>query len=120
MTLPTWPPRDWRALIALLGSIGGAFALTGVAGALIAILAWGDWRDSTQVLRIEFLGKSLLLALGGSLVVLISLGLAINKRSVRVSKEGFDMTGGDDSAPVPPIVTTTTTTAVSPAAGEPA
>lgn len=110
MTLPGWPPRDLRAFIALCASVGGSIALTGFAAAIVVILWQGAWPVATAPLRIDLLGKALMLSLAGSLLVLISLGLAINKRSVKLTRDGLDVSGGEDSSPV---VTTTTTTAVS-------
>ncbi len=109
MKLPPWPPRDLRAFIALTASIGGSIALTGFAAAVVAILWLGTWPSSTAELRIGLLGNALMLSLAGSLLVLISLGLAINKRSVKLTRDGLDVSGGEDASPV---VTTTTTTAV--------
>ncbi len=111
MTLPAWPPRDLRAFIALAASVGGSIALTGLAAAIVAILWLGTWPVATAELRIGLLGKAMMLALAGSLLVLISLGLAINKRSVKLTRDGLDVSGGDDAPS--PVVTTTTTTAVS-------
>ena len=73
-------PRDVRAWIALWASIGGAMALTGFAAGLVLILWLGGWSETTAVLRLGFLGQIALLTLAGALVVLISLGLAINRR----------------------------------------
>lgn len=102
-------PRDVRAWIALWASIGGAMALTGGVGCLVLILWIGGWHDDTAVLRLGFIGKIALLTLAGSLVVLISLGFAINKRSIKISKDGIDASGGDDPSPAPTVKTTTTT-----------
>ncbi|KKC24444.1 hypothetical protein [Sphingomonas sp. SRS2] len=110
MNLPAWPARDLRAFIALAASVGGSIALTGFAAAVVAILWLGEWPVSTAELRIGLLGKALMLSLAGSLLVLISLGLAINKRSVKLSRDGLDVSGGDE--PAQPVITTTTTTAV--------
>lgn len=110
---PGWPPRDWRALLALVASVAGSASLTGFAGWLVWILWQGGWPIATAEMRIGILGKALLLSLGGSLVVLISLGLAINRRSVKVGRDGIEVSGGDD-APTPSVVTTTRTEVQSP------
>lgn len=109
---PHRDPRDWRASVALVSSVFGSIAMTAFSGALVYIMWMGAWPVSTAEARVHVLGKALMLSLTGSLVVLTTLGFAINRRSIKVSKDGFEATGGDDSHPVPPVVTTTTTTAV--------
>jgi hypothetical protein len=111
-----WPPRDWRAFIALFASILGSVALTFFAAWLVYILSYGSWPVSTAETRIEMLGRALTISLGGSLVVLITLGMAINRRSIKVSSDGFEAIGGDehDPAPIPVVTTTTTTTSAVP------
>lgn len=110
MKLPGWPPRDLRAFVALAASIGGAMVLTALLAWIIRIFQ--TWRISEPLANISY---GLLAIIG---IILMSLGLAINRRSVKASGLGFslDATGGDDTAP--PVVTTTTTTAVAPAATE--
>jgi hypothetical protein len=112
MTLPGWPPRDWRAFIALVASIAGAAVLTGFAAWVVNIIWRGGWHGFEQE-RIDALAKALfglLLIIG---IVLVSLGLAINKRSVKGSLLGasFEAQGGDDDDTPTPTVTTTTTVA---------
>lgn len=104
MKLPGWPPRDWRAFVALIASIGGAMILTALLAWIIRIFQ--VWHVPDPLANIAY---GLLAIIG---VILMSLGLAINRRSVKASGLGFslDATGGDDSAA--PTVTTTTTTAV--------
>ena len=104
MTIPNWPPRDWRALLALLASIVGSASLTAFAAGIVWILWRGGWSAVTAEQRIELLGKALLLSLLGGLIVLVSLGLAINRREIRVSRQGFEMSGGDDPDPSNPEV----------------
>ena len=101
MTLPRpIEPRDVRAWIALWASIGGAVALTGFAAGMVVILWIGGWSETTAVLRLGFLGKIALLALVGAMVVLISLGFAINRRAIKVQTPlgSVDASGGDDDA----------------------
>jgi hypothetical protein len=111
MKLSDMAPRDMRAFVALVASIGGSIALTGLAAAVVLILWRGGWPVGTEAGRIELLGKAMLLALGGSLVVLISLGFAITQRSFKLSRTGIEASGGESSASV-----TTTTTIEAPAA----
>lgn len=96
MTLPAWPPRDWRAFLALVASIAGSAVLTGFAAWLVYILWRGGWHVGTEGARLETLGKALLLTLSIMGLVLVSLGLAINRRSVKLGASGFEATGGDD------------------------
>lgn len=106
MKLPGWPPRDWRAFVALIASIGGAMILTALLAWIIRIFQ--VWRIPNPLANIAY---GLLAIIG---VILMSLGLAINRRSVKASGLGFslDATGGDDAAPAPTVATVTTTTAV--------
>jgi len=98
-------PRDWRAKWALLASIGGAVAMTVFASAVLYLLAYqAMWRD-----RIDPIAKLGFLALGGALLVLGTLGMAINRRTLKLSRDGFEASGGDGDTPAPtPTVTTTT------------
>ena len=104
-------PRDVRAWIALWASIGGAMALTVCVAGLVLILWIGGWHDDTAILRLGFLGKIALLTLAGALVVLISLGFAINRRSIKVQTPigSLDAGGGDDPSPTVKATTTTET-----------
>lgn len=92
-------PRDFRAFIALLASIGGTMALTVVIIWLIWIFWRGGWPVGTELARIDKLGLIAILITVIMGVVMVSLGLAINRRSVKGSAFGasFEATGGDDS-----------------------
>jgi hypothetical protein len=104
-------PRDWRASVALIASVFGSIAMTCFSGMLVYIMWKGGWPDATAEARVEVLSKALMLSLAGSLIVLTTLGFAINRRSIRVSKDGFEAIGGDGAEiNNQPIVTTTTTT----------
>lgn len=89
-------PRDWRASVALVSSILGSIALTVFAAVLVYIMWKGGWSADTATQRIEILGTTLMLALAGSLLVLITLGLAINRRSIKFGRDGFEASGGED------------------------
>jgi hypothetical protein len=92
-------PRDLRAFIALLASIGGTMALT-IAVALIVLILWrGGWTNGTENARIDKIGLIAILLTVIMGVVMVSLGLAINRRSVKGSAFGasFEATGGDDA-----------------------
>lgn len=96
-----WPPRDWRALLALVASIAGAAALTGLVGWLVWILWRGGWGDGTEGARIDALATALYGTLAIVGVVLVSLGLAINRRVVRgsIGAASFEASGGDEEEP---------------------
>jgi len=108
MTLLGWPPRDLRAFVALAASIGGAMVLTALLGWIIRIFQ--NWHIADPLANIAY---GLLAIIG---IILMSLGLAINRRSVKASGLGFslDATGGDDSTPTPTVTTTTTTAVATP------
>jgi hypothetical protein len=92
-------PRDLRAFIALIASIGGTMALTlGVVG-IVLILWRGGWAIGTENARIDKIGLIAILVTVIMGVTMTSLGLAINRRSVKGSAFGasFEATGGDDA-----------------------
>ena len=97
--LPSWPPRDWRALVALTASIVGAAVLTAFSIWLVELLvavARADPSVRLEVIRALATSNYGLLAIIGT--VLLSLGLAINRRSVKGSAFGasFEAAGGED------------------------
>jgi NO-binding membrane sensor protein with MHYT domain len=99
--LPAWPPRDWRALIALIASIAGAAVLTGFSIWLVRLLvmfARADPKVRLEVIRALANSNYGLLIVIGS--ILLSLGLAINRRSLRASAFGasIEADGGDGQA----------------------
>jgi hypothetical protein len=92
-------PRDLRAFIALVASIGGTMALTLVVVWVIWILWRGGWTNGTELARIDKIGLIAILVTVIMGVVMVSLGLAINRRIVKGSAFGasFEAAGGDDS-----------------------
>jgi hypothetical protein len=92
-------PRDLRAFIALMASIGGTMALTLVIVWIIWILWRGGWPTGTELARIDKIGLIAVLVTIIMGVVMVSLGLAINRRIVKGSAFGasFEAAGGDDS-----------------------
>ena len=97
--LSAWPPRDWRALIALAASIIGAAVLTCFSVWLVWLLV--AFARADPKLRLDVIGALAtsnygLLAIIGA--ILLSLGLAINRRSVKGSAFGasFEAAGGED------------------------
>lgn len=102
----TWPPKDWRALLALLFSIAGAVVLTifvwwGVAQLLPGREGWAVGNEPQRLHTIRWI---LWIAAGAIAIVLIGLGMAINRRSFKgnFGKAGFDFEGGDESVPSTP------------------
>jgi len=90
MKLPNWPPRDWRALIALTASVGGAGVLT--LGLAYIVRLFELWRLPEPLANIAY---GLLAIIG---VVLFALGFAINRRSVKgsIGPATFEASGGDE------------------------
>lgn len=110
--LPLWPARDWRAMFALLGSIVGAGVLTWFAWWLVATLAVQADRLIADLVRnptvrpevagvlvtiVNVLAWGVKLLLAGVIAVILSLGLAINRRTVKFGRSGFEMQGGEDA-----------------------
>ncbi len=97
--LKSLAPRDLRAFIALLASIGGTMALTIFIVAVIGILWRGGWTNGTENARIDKIGLIAVLVTLIMGVTMTSLGLAINRRSVKGAAFGasFEATGGDDA-----------------------
>jgi hypothetical protein len=97
--LKSLAPRDLRALIALGASIGGTMALTLVSVWIIWILWRGGWSAGTELARIDKIGLIAVLVTVIMGVVMVSLGLAINRRTVKGSAFGasFEAEGGDDA-----------------------
>lgn len=93
--IPGWPPKDLRAFLALVASVAGAATLTGFAAWIVYEIR--NWQGFDQ-LRISILGNALYALLFIVGIVLVSLGLAINRRSVKGSILGasFEASGGDE------------------------
>lgn len=72
--------------------------MTGVSGWLIYIIWKGGWTPATEPERLAIMGKALILTLSGNLLVLITLGFAINRRSIKISRDGVEAEGGSDDA----------------------
>ena len=79
--------KEWLAIIALLASIAGAAVITINRVWLIRILeAAEQWVAIADIAKIDTL------ILGA---ILIGLGFAINKRSLKITKDGIDASGGE-------------------------
>jgi hypothetical protein len=94
-------PRDLRAFIALMASIGGTMALTVVAIWIVYVLWKGGWPAGTENARIDKIGLALILVLVIMGVTMTSLGLAINRRTLKanIGQAGFEASGGDEPTP---------------------
>ena len=97
LRLPRWSPRDWRAMIALWASIVGASVLTLYSAWLVhEVRAMAEADPALMRPALSVLARAnygLLVVIGA---VLLSLGLAINRRSVKASAFGasFEAGGG--------------------------
>ena len=90
--LPGWNARDWRAMIALGASIVGAGVLTVFSGWLVTLVVAFARADRELRLRaVEMLAASNYGLLGIIGAVLLSLGLAINRRSLKASAFGASL-----------------------------
>jgi hypothetical protein len=79
--------KEWLALIAMFGSLIGAAVLTANRVWMIQML-----ERSKQWVAIADIAKLDTLIIG---VVLISLGLAINRRTAKLGKDGLELSGGE-------------------------
>lgn len=92
-------PRDLRAFLALMASVGGTMALTGIIVGVVLILWRGGWSTGTEIARIDKIGLIAVLLTVIMGVTMTGLGLAINRRSLKGGAFGasFEATGGDDA-----------------------
>jgi hypothetical protein len=95
-----WPPRTQMAFIALIASVLGAATLTGMVAWLIWIFAHGAWAAATAPQRLTalaFIAYGTLFIVG---LTITALGMAINRRSIRVTGPGGisgEISGGSDT-----------------------
>ncbi len=81
--------KEWLALIALLASIGGAAVLTINRVWLIRILeAAQRWADIADIAKLDTV------IIGA---IILALGFAINRRTIKLSKDGLEASGGADT-----------------------
>lgn len=95
-------PREQRAIIALIFSILGTMALTGIICWIVWILWRGGWPNGTELARIDKIGLIAVLLTVIMGVSMIGMQLAINRRQLKGSAFGasFEASGGDDVVPV--------------------
>jgi hypothetical protein len=116
--------REIMAYVALGASILGSAILTLFAVWVIYIIWQGGWPIDTAEQRISILSKALVISLGGSLIVLITLGFVISRRTIKVTKDGFEMQSdasgseddddkGSDEEDSAPVITKTEAMTVS-------
>lgn len=80
--------KEWLAFIALIATIVGAAVLTFHRIWLIQILERAKhFADIADIAKLDtwIIG-----------IVILSLGLAINRRTIKVSRSGIEASGGDD------------------------
>lgn len=97
--MPSWPPQDWRKLLALVFSVLGAVVLT-------VFVWWGTaqllpaegWTSASETNRATTIRWTLWIAMGSIGLVLTGLGMAINRRTLRAQwgDKSAQFDGGDD------------------------
>lgn len=99
---PNWPPRDYRAMFALVASVAGAAVLTAMLAYIV--LAFERWKEVAPLAQISL---GLLFIIG---IVLIGLGTAINRRTAKgnIGSAGFEISGGESDQPAATVTTQTT------------
>lgn len=95
-----WSARDWRAAAALAASVAGAVVLTGFSACLVRLIGrFGRDDERVRGAVVEALAASNYGLLGIIGAVLLSLGLAINRRSLKASAFGasIEADGGEEA-----------------------
>lgn len=97
-----WPPRDWRSVLALLFSVLGAVALTFLVWSKLDLLMPDrGWTIASEATRIATIKWVLWIATTFIGIVLVGLGMAINRRALRLRSgdKSAEFEGGEDEAP---------------------
>lgn len=82
--------KEWLSLIAMAASIGGAAVLTVNRIWLIAILERAkQWADIGDIAKLDTL------IIG---CIIVSLGFVIGRRTFKITRQGVEASGGDDTA----------------------
>jgi TRAP-type C4-dicarboxylate transport system permease small subunit len=100
MLFRDWPPRDWRKVLALIFSVMGAVVLTVLVWwGMAALLPERGWTPSSELDRAMTLRWVLWIAIGGVVVVLVGLGMAINRRTLNAQwgDKAINFDGGENS-----------------------
>lgn len=98
MKLPSWPPRDWRAILALIFSILGAVVLSAfVWWAYAQLLPGKGWTAVSELNRATTMRWTVWIAIGSIGLVLLSLGMAVNRRALKGQwgDKSVEFAGGD-------------------------
>lgn len=113
MTYALWSPFDKKSAWALWTTVIGSGVICALTAWVVFILWLGDWPAGTEQQRLAALSTALYMYIGTLVVMVSSLGLAINRRDLEIKGPagmGVKMGGG---GPDPsPIVTTTTKTEI--------
>lgn len=102
INVPDWPPKDWRALAALVFSVAGAVALTVLLWSLSGmLLPERGWTPRSEAERVTTIRWVLWVSAFCILLVLTGLGFAINRRALRGrwGDKSLDWEGGDNDNP---------------------
>lgn len=90
MKLPKLTVKEWLACVAMAASIAGAAVLTANRVWLIRILeAAKQWSDIGDLAKLDTL------IIGA---IIVSLGFVIGRRSFKITRQGVEASGGDDTA----------------------
>lgn len=80
--------KEWLAIIALIASIVGAAVLTLNRVWLISILERAkEWSAIADIAKLDTL------IIGA---IILALGFAINRRTIKISKDGLEASGGSE------------------------
>lgn len=97
--LPNWPPKDWRALAALVFSVTGAVALTVLLWLLSGmLLPERGWTPASEGERVTTIRWVLWICAFCILLVLTGLGFSASRRGLRGrwGDKSIDWEGGED------------------------
>ena len=101
--LRSWPPRDWRMMLALVFLAGGGLACTALAYLAQAAIAGGPWPAAVAALRIRWLGYLGAGALGLIGIVLTGFATVLGRRAWRMAAGPVSASaeGGEDDSSGP-------------------
>ena len=109
MTIPNWPPRDWRMMVALfLLSVAGLGAWLLARASLVAVIALSTMLGSIWPLAYYSYGALILLSLPT-----LGFSFVVGLQSFKFKGPGdteLDVNGANDPASASTVTTTTATT----------
>ena len=88
--------RQIMSYLALFFSVIGSAVFSAMAMYIVWVLWKGGWSPVTQIARIEILGKTLEMALFGSLTVVASFGFLMGMRTIKLGPTGVLMSSDED------------------------